>query len=161
MRGGWFACRRVVVCRAREGRPNVPGGVLMPAAVVLAMRHLSRCKSNAPNRAACFSPRDDADARGAADVSPRRQEPSVQRDWWLMCACCGAAVGMVLSSLPILVLIPLLAWLRARFVVRGAGRRDDGLGTDSRGLESAARDDSRGLVSAAREDSPGLESAAR
>ena len=121
-----FALMPVTVCMAHEGKPHLPGAVLMLASVLLAMQALGR-----------------------------------DRDWWLMCACCGAAVGMVLSSLPILVLIPLLAWLRARFVVRGAGRRADGLEADSRGLGSAAREDSRGLESAAREDSRGLKPAAR
>jgi len=32
--------------------------------------------------------------------------------WWLLCVACGAAVGMVLSSAPILILIPLVAVLR-------------------------------------------------
>ena len=35
-----------------------------------------------------------------------------RRAWWLMCICCGAAFGMVLSSLPIFVLIPMAAWMR-------------------------------------------------
>ncbi len=37
-----------------------------------------------------------------------------------MCICCGAAFGMVLSSLPIFVLIPLAAWPVARGQSRGA-----------------------------------------
>ena len=36
-----------------------------------------------------------------------------------MCLCCGAALGMVLSSAPIFILIPLVAWLSAR--LRPAG----------------------------------------
>ncbi len=37
-----------------------------------------------------------------------------RRDWCLTAAACGAALGMVLSSLPVLVLIPFAEWLRAR-----------------------------------------------
>ncbi|MCH7994178.1 MAG: glycosyltransferase family 39 protein, partial [Planctomycetes bacterium] len=110
-----FTLMPVVVCMAHEGKPHLPGAVLMLAAVLFAMRHLSaHATASALPRAAGFSPRDGSDARGAADVSPRRQEPSVQRDWWLMCVCCGAALGMVLSSWPIFVLIPLVAWLDER-----------------------------------------------
>jgi len=77
-----FALMPVVVCMSHEGKPHLPGAVLMLAAVLFAMRYLS--------------------------AAARR------RDWWLMCICCGAAFGMVLSSLPIFVLIPLVAWLDAR-----------------------------------------------
>lgn len=42
----------------------------------------------------------------------RYADSSRQRDWVGMCICCGAAFGMVLSSLPIFVLIPLAEWMR-------------------------------------------------
>ncbi len=72
-----FILMPVVVCMAHEGKPHLPGAVLMLAAVLFAMRHLE-------------------------GATPKR-------DWRLMCICCGAAFGMVLSSLPIFVLIPLAA----------------------------------------------------
>ena len=37
-----FTLMPVVVCMAHEGKPNLPGAVLMLLAVLLAMRHLSR-----------------------------------------------------------------------------------------------------------------------
>jgi len=78
----FFTLMPVVICMSHEGKPHLPGAVLMLLAVWLAMRFI--------------------DSRRA-------------RDWWLMCICCGAAVGMVLSSWPIVVLIPLIAWItRAR-----------------------------------------------
>jgi len=76
-----FALLPVVVCMAHEGKPHLPGAVLMLTAVLFAMRYLDYATS---------------------------------RNWWLMCICCGAALGMVLSSWPIFVLIPLVAWLEAR-----------------------------------------------
>ena len=76
-----FTLMPVVICMAHEGKPHLPGAVLMLMAVLFAMRYLDNVTS---------------------------------RDWWLMCTCCGAAFGMVLSSWPIFVLIPLIAWLEAR-----------------------------------------------
>jgi len=100
-----FTMMPVVVCMAHEGKPHLPGAVLMLAAVLFAMRYLS-------SRAAGFSPRDCSDADPAATAeSSRGLKPAARYDWWLMCVCCGAAFGMVLSSWPIFVLIPLVAWL--------------------------------------------------
>lgn len=79
-----FALMPVVVCMAHEAKPHLAGAVLMLAAVWFAMRHL------------------DAVPSAASTTS---------RDWWLMCIACGAALGMVLSSLPIFVLIPLVTWM--------------------------------------------------
>lgn len=76
-----FALLPVVVCMSHEGKPHLPGAVLMLAAVWLTMRYVA---------------------------SGRRA------DWMCMSAACGAAFGMVLSSLPIFVLIPLAEWLRWR-----------------------------------------------
>ncbi|MHC5108531.1 MAG: glycosyltransferase family 39 protein [Planctomycetota bacterium] len=80
----FFAVMPVTMCMAHEGKPHLPGAVLMLAAVWFALRQYSGSTSE-------------------------RRFPN--RDFWLMCACCGAAFGMVLSSLPIFVLIPLTAWL--------------------------------------------------
>ncbi|RJP30330.1 MAG: hypothetical protein C4547_16850 [Phycisphaerales bacterium] len=74
-----FALLPVVICMSHEGKPHLPGAVLMLAAVWFAMRWA---------------------------------ETGARRDWWLLCVACGAALGMVLSSLPIFVLIPLAAWMR-------------------------------------------------
>jgi len=82
-----FTLMPVVICMAHEGKPHLPGAVLMLLAVFFAMHCLSNRHSVA------------------------------SRDWWLMCLCCGAALAMVLSSLPIFILIPLVAlikWRRAR-----------------------------------------------
>ncbi len=73
-----FAIMPVVVCMSHEGKPHLPGAVLMLCAVYFAM---------------CIK------------TSPRWS-------WWLMCISCGAAVGMVLSSAPILILIPLVSLIQ-------------------------------------------------
>ena len=78
-----FTLMPVVICMAHEGKPHLPGAVLMLAAVYFAMRSY-RSKTG------------------------WKAGPT---DWWLMCICCGAALGMVLSALPVFVLIPLVAWL--------------------------------------------------
>ncbi|MBI4719130.1 MAG: glycosyltransferase family 39 protein [Planctomycetes bacterium] len=92
-----FAFLPVVVCMAHEGKPHLPGATLMLAAVWFAMRLEDA-------RASALSP--DRNQHGA-----ERSRPA-PRAWWLMCSCCGAAVAMVLSSWPIMVLIPLIAWPR-------------------------------------------------
>ena len=134
-----FALMPVVVCMAHEGKPHLPGAVLMLMAVLFGMRHLSR--------AAGFSGRDSSEGKGATkDLSAttlsasRRLKPVAQgkggeRDFWVMCVCCGASLGMVLSSWPIFVLIPLVVWLASpaadgmkfRLVggLRDAASRDD------------------------------------
>jgi len=80
-----FTLMPVVVCMTHEAKPHLPGAVLMLAAVLFAVRYLDS-----------------------------RADGSTARDWWLMCICCGAAFGMVLSSWPIFMLIPLVAWLAYR-----------------------------------------------
>jgi hypothetical protein len=85
-----FILMPVVICMAHEGKPHLPGAALMLLAVLLAMRYLG-----------------EGLARGT------------RRDWWLMCVCCGAAFAMVLSSWPILVLIPLIALRAASLGSRG------------------------------------------
>ncbi|MCH7592621.1 MAG: glycosyltransferase family 39 protein, partial [Planctomycetes bacterium] len=100
-----FTLMPVVVCLAHEGKPHLPGAVLMLLAVLFAMRHLAH--------------RLEADATQNAGVA---QEARTSRNWWLMCVCCGAAVGMVLSSAPIFILIPLVAWLEAGGTASGVGR---------------------------------------
>ncbi len=82
-----FTLMPVVVCMTHEGKPHLPGAVLMLAAVLFAMR---------------------------------RVESRLHYDWLLMCGCCGAALGMVLSSWPIFALIPLVAWLSRGSVVEGS-----------------------------------------
>ncbi len=94
-----FTLMPVVVCMAHEGKPHLPGAALMLLAVLFAMRHLAHQLVT--------------DATG---------EDQSQRDWWLMCVCCGAALGMVLSAAPIFILIPLVAWVGARYKASGIGR---------------------------------------
>jgi len=88
-----FAAMPVVVCMAHEGKPHLPGAVLMLLAVLFAMRHLCRNRVEGPESASSW-------------------------DWWLMCVCCGAAFGTVLSSLPIFVLIPLVAIMDRHYTRR-------------------------------------------
>lgn len=105
-----FTLMPVVVCMAHEGKPHLPGAVLMLLAVLLAMRSL--------HQAAGFSP------RGLSDLSAQQTAPAKEalRDFRLMCVCCGAALGMVLSSWPIFVLIPLIVLLDWR-CTGGMGER--------------------------------------
>lgn len=94
----------VVICMAHEGKPHLPGAVLMLLAVWFALRHLDH----------------------QAGPRPEDQRKSGRHNWWLMCICCGAAFGMVLSSLPIFILIPLVALLdlrQPRMTVAGAAGR--------------------------------------
>ncbi|MCH7885664.1 MAG: cardiolipin synthase [Planctomycetes bacterium] len=83
----------VVVCMAHEGKPHLPGAVLMLLAVLFAMRHLERSTTQ------------------RAGLNPG-ETPT--RDRWIMCVCCGAAFGTVLSTWPIFVLIPFVAWRGSR-----------------------------------------------
>ncbi|MCC7294129.1 MAG: glycosyltransferase family 39 protein [Phycisphaerales bacterium] len=98
----------VTICMAHEGKPHLPGAALMLTAVWLAMR----CTQHTQEDRA-----DDSDARAA---NARRESRANARAWWLLSATCGAAVGMVLSSAPVCVLIPLAAYLR----LRGASPRN-------------------------------------
>ena len=100
-----FTVMPVVVCMAHEGKPHLPGAVLMLMAVLFAMRFLARRLQ--PDA----TPRDS----NTSHVSALTLTDGRSRDWWLMCICCGAALGMVLSSWPIFVLIPLVAWLDERW----------------------------------------------
>lgn len=92
-----FALMPVVVCMSHEGKPHLPGAVLMLLAVLSAMRYLTHGNAN-----------------------------GARRHWWTTCLCCGAALGMVLSSAPIIVLIPIVAWI--------AGRRNLATGADDLGI---------------------------
>ena len=163
---GWlaatlFAMLPVVVCMAHEGKPHLPGAVLMLIAVWLAMRcvgqrggstteprhkpegtdHSSGTTRARPTSATArravadvgIAVRDNATmhegavAHGGIAVrdNATMHEGAVAHGgvvavdgtethgkvtWMLLCAACGAAVGMVLSSWPIFVLIPLVAW---------------------------------------------------
>jgi hypothetical protein len=87
-----FTLMPVVVCMAHEGKPHLPGAVLMLLAVWLALKHV--------------------DAANGINGRPR---PA--KYWWGMCVTCGAALGMVLSSWPIFILIPAVAfqeWCKLR-----------------------------------------------
>ncbi|MCH7702233.1 MAG: glycosyltransferase family 39 protein [Planctomycetes bacterium] len=92
-----FALMPVVVCMSHEGKPHLPGAVLMLLAVWLAMRCIEDARSV-------------GDTQGPTGMLAR--VTTGRRAWWLLCVICGAAVGMVLSSAPILILIPLVAVLR-------------------------------------------------
>ncbi len=82
-----FALMPVVVCMAHEGKPHLPGAVLMLAAVLFAMRHLSATQTlTEPIK------RNNGEHGQTSLSTP----PCGGRDFWLMCICCGAALGMVL-----------------------------------------------------------------
>ena len=117
-----FTLMPVVICMAHEGKPHLPGAVLMLLAVLFAMRHLAD-RGTAPGEPSQESTGTDDSSSGRAPGG---------RNWWLMCICCGAALGMVLSSLPIFVLIPLVAWLDYRAPRRAKNQSPDrtGGGTD-------------------------------
>lgn len=72
-----YSVMPVVVCMSHEGKPHLPGAVLMLIAVRLAIQFV---------------------------------DTNTLRWFWWTCVACGAAVGMVLSSWPICVLIPLLCF---------------------------------------------------
>ncbi len=118
----------VVVCMAHEGKPHLPGAVLMLSAVLLGMRCLGYQARAAPVVA--------GPETSGAGLLCHGMTPSQRRSWWLMCACCGAAFGMVLSSWPIFVLIPLVAGMKvldARAHARGSADLrplPDGRGSD-------------------------------
>lgn len=101
-----FVAMPVVVCMAHEGKPHLPGAALMLLSVLLAQHSLDSGRSSP-----CTHPTDAAGDRSAIDGAQRRLINGTAA-WWGMCAACGAATGMVLSSLPIMVLIPLTAWWR-------------------------------------------------
>jgi len=98
----------VVICMAHEGKPHLPGAVLMSLAVLFAMRHLS-IGAGTRMRTAAQSASDSP--RAAAGELTAKNACASSRDWWMMCVFCAAAFGMVLSSWPILVLIPLIVLL--------------------------------------------------
>lgn len=102
-----FVLMPVVVCMSHEGKPHLPGAVLMLICVWLAMRTVDQ-------------------VAGGDDGSPLQSRlvraTLGRRAWWLMCGTCGAAIGMVLSSVPILILIPLIAAMRRQPSVAGEKR---------------------------------------
>jgi len=120
-----FAFMPVVVCMAHEAKPHLAGAVLMLAAVWFAMRHLDTVRARRHEHDAYNQSRDREGAVHTASSAPhgrgalgnpqtdiaRRDTSTTSRDWWLMCIACGAALGMVLSSLPIFVLIPVVTWM--------------------------------------------------
>ena len=140
----------VVVCMAHEGKPHLPGAVLMLIAVSIAMRldtyvrgsnrattrratkegarrpRLRRGRSlrewertNPPQEAnhpnSSYRPQscDPGDFSISGALECTRSATSNAFSFWWMCVACGAATGMVLSSWPICVLIPLVAFRAA------------------------------------------------
>lgn len=96
-----FVLLPVVVCMAHEGKPHLPGAVLMLLAVWWGMKALGP-----EGRMAAGEGRAAKRSAGA---------------WWAMCVCCGAAVGMVVSTWPVFVLVPVVAWLRRPGATADAG----------------------------------------
>ncbi len=117
-----FALLPVVACMSHEGKPHLPGAVLMLAAVYFAMRWIAQAQENPPR-----PPLSKGGRRSGTllDEGGRRRDAS--HAWAAMCVCCGAALGMVLSSWPIMVLIPLVAWItRVRSQLVGGVHPFDG-----------------------------------
>ncbi len=110
----------VVVCMAHEGKPHLPGAVLMLLAVYFAMRcaepgnakvedRRSKIKKNATGTDV-GSGQFPSWLRGfVATWLPVQSTIENRQSFWWMCICCGAALGMVLSSWPVFALIPLIA----------------------------------------------------
>ncbi|MFH1110904.1 MAG: hypothetical protein V1790_17150 [Planctomycetota bacterium] len=115
-----FTLMPVVVCMSHEGKPHLPGAVLMLLAVYFAMRCAASGNAKVEDRRSKIeknTARADVGSRQSAiDICPFQGRPEPRRNrqsFWWMCVCCGAAVGMVLSSWPIFVLIPLVAFRAA------------------------------------------------
>jgi hypothetical protein len=109
-----FAVMPVVVCMSHEGKPHLPGAVLMLMAVLFAMRCVSwRVQTGVTSLDTPVANRCHTRPGTVLEGENLRKLKRAARgvDWWMMCVCCGAAFGMVLSSWPIFVLIPLVAWL--------------------------------------------------
>ena len=110
-----FTLMPVVVCMSHEGKPHLPGAVLMLAAVYFAMRSVhSRTEDSGRKTAPQSEPQAPARGGPSNNLPPpvACAADSVRaRNFSFLCLCCGAAVGMVLSSWPVFVLIPLVAWI--------------------------------------------------
>jgi hypothetical protein len=110
-----FTLMPVVVCMAHEGKPHLPGAVLMLLAVYFAMRYADAGSAKIESfEAQDKDRRSKIEAENTGSEAPNRQSAidSRQSFRW-MCVCCGAALGMVLSSWPIFVVIPLVAFRAA------------------------------------------------
>lgn len=112
---GWlaatfFAVLPVVTCMSHEGKPHLPGATLMLLAIWFAVRHFDAVHGRG-------SALEFGNTGGRSDT---RQTLQRWRYWWLACATCGAAVGMVLSSWPVALLIPLVAALARSDLSAGA-----------------------------------------
>jgi hypothetical protein len=93
----FFGLMPVVVCMSHEAKPHLPGAVLMLAAVYFGIRAVQATKHSLSTSSGI-----------ASSTAPDERSAKY---FWLMCLGCGAALGMVLSSAPVLILIPLVAWL--------------------------------------------------
>jgi len=110
-----FTLMPVVVCMSHEGKPHLPGAVLMLLAVYFAMRCAAPGNAKGEDRRSKIE-KNTAGAEigirhSAIDTCPEPRRNRQSFRW--MCVCCGAALGMVLSSWPIFVLIPLVAFRAA------------------------------------------------
>ncbi len=95
-----FTLMPVVVCMSHEGKPHLPGAVLMLVAVYFSVRAVDSAERLESTSNILTS---------KSEISNFKAQISNHAFFGLMCICCGAAVGMVLSSWPICVLIPLTA----------------------------------------------------
>jgi len=128
-----FTLMPVVVCMSHEGKPHLPGAVLMLLAVYFAMRCVPWGTTEIEDQRSKIEEKtiesETGNGQSTIDTCP---EPRRNRQFfWWMCVCCGAALGMVLSSWPIFVLIPLVA-------VRAAGGKKSRRAGSPRGESDAA-----------------------
>jgi len=103
-----FTLMPVVVCMAHEGKPHLPGAVLMLLAVYFAMRCLPAGTPMIEDQSSKFE-----EKKNESRANNRQSAIGNRQFYWWMCVCCGAALGMVLSTWPIFVLIPLVAFRAA------------------------------------------------
>lgn len=102
----------VIICMSHEGKPHLPGAVLMLLACRLAIGVGDRATRE---RAA-------GSRNGEGDRSAAQRRRSSRALFLWMSAACGAAIGMVLSSGPILILVPMAAAMLAIDTSRWSSR---------------------------------------
>jgi len=100
-----FTLMPVVVCMAHEGKPHLPGAVLMLLAVYFAIRCSPSGNAKIKDQRSKFEEEKNDLPNGI-----RNSTFELRQFFWWMCVCCGAALGMALSSWPVFVLIPLVAF---------------------------------------------------
>jgi hypothetical protein len=118
-----FTLMPVVICMAHEGKPHLPGAVLMLLAVWWGMEHVANYELRITNYEL------KANIKGKERAGLFHSLFAIRHSQFLlMSLACGAALGMVISSLPIFVLIPMVAVLGKRPNVQTSKRPNEGRG---------------------------------